>query len=60
MRNTVNKNIKIKNLETTNFCIKVYILCLLTLLNLFFESFIKQKSRLLPVSLILDLIKHNF
>lgn len=59
MSNAINKNIKAKKLELINFPIKIYILQLLILPNLFTIGFIKQKLILMLVSIMLDSVKHN-
>lgn len=56
---TIDKNIEKKELRTSNFRIKVCILCSLILFNSFALNFTKQKSISLLVSFILNTTKHN-
>ena len=57
--NTTDKNTKEKEFGTSNSSIKVYIPCLLILLNSSILNFTKQKSTSSPISSILDPTKHN-
>lgn len=59
MSNATDENTKEKEIEISNFNIKVHIPCLSVLLNSSILNSTKQKLTLSPVPSMLDLAKHN-